>query len=69
VVLQDAACEGVVGSDVKTPRTNELKDITDVVTVSAQIGWTFRQEGPGNAVNQGGYPSKCFRSRNRAALC
>jgi hypothetical protein len=45
VVSQDAACEGVVGSDVKTPRTNELKDITDGVTVSAQIGWAFRQEG------------------------
>jgi xylose isomerase len=36
VVLQDAGYEGIVAFDVKAPRTDEPKDIADVITVSSQ---------------------------------
>ena len=44
VVLQDAGYEGVVAFDVKAPRTDEPKDITDVLTVSSQnLVWLWEK--------------------------
>ena len=36
VVLQDAGYEGIIAFDIKAPRTDEPKDITDIITVSSQ---------------------------------
>ena len=36
VVLQDAAYEGPMCFDIKAPRTDEPKDITDIITVSSK---------------------------------
>ncbi len=44
VVLQDAGYEGIVSFDIKAPRTDEPKDITDVVTVSSQnLVWLWER--------------------------
>jgi xylose isomerase len=44
VVLQDAGYEGAVAFDVKAPRTDEPKDITDIVTVSSQnLVWLWEK--------------------------
>jgi xylose isomerase len=36
VVLQDAAYEGIIAFDIKAPRTDDQRDIQDIVTVSAR---------------------------------
>jgi xylose isomerase len=36
VTLQDAGYEGIIAFDIKAPRTDEPKDITDIITVSSQ---------------------------------
>jgi xylose isomerase len=44
VVLQDAGYEGIVAFDIKAPRTDEPKDIADVVTVSSQnLVWLWEK--------------------------
>jgi len=44
VVLQDAGYEGIVAFDVKAPRTDAPKDITDVITVSSQnLVWLWEK--------------------------
>jgi hypothetical protein len=36
VVLQDAGYEGIVAFDIKAPRTDDPKNIADIVTVSSR---------------------------------
>jgi xylose isomerase len=44
VVLQDAGYEGVIAFDIKAPRTDAQKDVTDIVTVSSQnLVWLWEK--------------------------
>jgi xylose isomerase len=44
VVLQDAGYEGIIAFDVKAPRTDEEKDIQDILRVSAQnLSWLWER--------------------------
>jgi len=73
VVLQDSAYEGIIAFDVKAPRTDEPKDIADILTVSLQnLVWLWekalnvdrtilrklREERRNTAI--GGYLGKCL---------
>ncbi len=76
VVLQDAKYEGIIAFDVKAPRTDDEKDIQDVLRVSAQnLAWLweraaavdrakveqFRQEKRATALS--GYLAQCLYGR------
>jgi xylose isomerase len=44
VVLQDAAYEGVIAFDIKAPRTDDPKNIADIITVSSQnLVWLWER--------------------------
>jgi xylose isomerase len=73
VVLQDAAYEGIIAFDVKAPRTDDEKDIQDILRVSAQnLSWLweralavdrakieqFRKENRATALS--GYLARCL---------
>jgi xylose isomerase len=76
VVLQDAAYAGIIAFDVKAPRTDDEKDIQDILRVSAQnlgLLWDralavdrarieqFRQEKRATALS--GYLAQCLYGR------
>jgi len=44
VVLQDAVYEGVIAFDIKAPRTDDPKNIADIITVSSQnLVWLWEK--------------------------
>jgi xylose isomerase len=76
VVLQDAGYEGIIAFDVKAPRTDDEKDILDILRVSAQnldLLWDralavdrgkieqFREEKRATALS--GYLAQCLYGR------
>lgn len=76
VVLQDAGYEGIVAFDVKAPRTDDVRDIQDILTVSGQnLVWLweraaavdrakveeFRQANRATALS--GYLARCLYGR------
>ncbi len=44
VVLQDARYEGIIAFDLKAPRTDDVKDVQDILTVSGQnLVWLWER--------------------------
>ena len=44
VVLQDAKYEGIIAFDLKAPRTDDVKDVQDILTVSGQnLVWLWER--------------------------